>query len=114
MKWPSINDTICAELKDGKAFGDFYQPIENEQELTKITALEPRKILTQLCALPGVWTFKCRFALLVSEGNPARPAYMTNLDQNLFEPLLQKVGTSFVICDSEELGSLQLRLQRNI
>ncbi len=52
MEWLSFIDTIYSELEDGKIFSDFCLPIENEQDLTNITAIEIRKLYAQQYGIP--------------------------------------------------------------
>lgn len=47
MKWPAFINKIYHELQRGEVFGDFRHPIENEQDLTEVTALCIRKIMAE-------------------------------------------------------------------
>ena len=51
MEWSAFINKIYDELQRGEAFDDFRHPIENEQDLTEITALGIRKIMAEFYGL---------------------------------------------------------------
>lgn len=54
------------------------------------------------------WAKNQGIDLIGSKVNRGRPTYTTNLNDNLFQPLLPDVRTSFVAGDGSELGSSDL------
>jgi hypothetical protein len=51
------------------------------------------------------WAKNNGLDLIGSKADRGRPMYTRNLDQNLFQPLLPDVRTSFATGDGSELGS---------
>jgi len=52
MKWPRFIDTLYTDLENGRAFNDFRQSINSEQDLTEIIALKIRKLYAQHYGVP--------------------------------------------------------------
>jgi hypothetical protein len=61
-----------------------------------------------ILAKQTAWAANSGISLVGSKGSRGRPAYTSELNQNLFQPLLPDVRKSFAAGDGVELGSMDL------